>query len=116
MRWVVAPIPLGSTRIVRRFLLWPKEISEKVRWLEIAYIEQRYLKVEVPDDGYDFSFQRKWVGERWSTREQYEDFRQTHDQFRPPPAGSSEKDFLRPRYDISKLVSLLKGETIDDRA
>lgn len=40
MRWYSAEV--GDTRIVYRFLFFPRKINNQTRWLESAYIRQRY--------------------------------------------------------------------------
>jgi hypothetical protein len=43
MRWKTKQSPnIGDTRVVKRFLLFPKEIDGEYRWLEVSRIEQRY--------------------------------------------------------------------------
>ena len=41
MRWKKRPKPkIGDTRIVKRFLLFPKNLNNDVVWLEVAHIRQ----------------------------------------------------------------------------
>ena len=41
MRWTKTEI--GSTRIVKKFLIFPKTINEDTRWLEKVYYRQNYI-------------------------------------------------------------------------
>jgi len=41
MRWIKPEI--GSTRIVKKFLIFPKTINEDTRWLETVYYRQAYV-------------------------------------------------------------------------
>ena len=43
----------GDTKIVKRFLWWPKELENKVRWLETASYEREFVRF------------RGWVDKRW---------------------------------------------------
>lgn len=45
MRWYLYNHREGETRIIKRFLLFPTEIKNEVRWLEIATIYQKYLRI-----------------------------------------------------------------------
>lgn len=50
MRWKEKPIPKeGSERIVKRFLILPLLLCGEWRWLETAFIKQKFLYVY---DGY----------------------------------------------------------------
>lgn len=42
MRWNKITPKYYSRRTVRRFLLLPKRLGEQVRWLELAWIVQRF--------------------------------------------------------------------------
>lgn len=50
----------GATRIITRFLLFPKCIYNQYRWLEIVKIEQSYI-------GYDYTCDMGgfWVDKSW---------------------------------------------------
>ena len=51
MHWIKGNV--GDTRIVTRFLVFPKTINNEIRWLEKARIKQEFRKVY--DDGiYEF--------------------------------------------------------------
>lgn len=46
MRWKVRSKEepeLGETRLIRKFLLFPKRINDEWRWLERALIYQKYI-------------------------------------------------------------------------
>jgi len=49
----------GDRRVVRKFLWFPKSLLDETRWLEFAYIEERF------EDGFGFSYDiktlYKWV-------------------------------------------------------
>jgi len=42
MRWPTQRLNHGNTRVVKKFLLLPKSISEETRWLEIVKIKQTF--------------------------------------------------------------------------
>ena len=43
MKWSVsAKAEPGDVRVIKRFLLFPKRIGTEVRWLETAWVRQRY--------------------------------------------------------------------------
>ena len=48
----------GDSRVVKRFLWWPVLLDRELRWLETAYIVQRYSRV-----GY-------WYNKRFATQEE----------------------------------------------
>jgi hypothetical protein len=56
MKWTRRPE--GETRIKRVFLLWPWELDGETRWLEFAYIEQKYC---YQGDGY-----YAWCDQHWA--------------------------------------------------
>ena len=47
MRWKEKPPPndnkYGDTRVVRKFLLFPKKLRKETRWLELAWIKQVFI-------------------------------------------------------------------------
>lgn len=47
----------GHKRVIRRFLLFPTTIEYETRWLEWAFIEQRYS---------DPIYFRRWKNDRWA--------------------------------------------------
>lgn len=50
----------GETRIVTRFLLFPKEINNQYRWLEFARIRQSYIEYDFESGCGGF-----WVDKEW---------------------------------------------------
>jgi hypothetical protein len=53
MRWSYKEKPSrkeGTTRIITRFLLFPRQINQQWRWLEIAKIEQTYHNAYFTDN------------------------------------------------------------------
>jgi hypothetical protein len=43
MRWKIESDPyIGQERIIKKFLLFPKEIKNEVRWLEQATYKEEY--------------------------------------------------------------------------
>ena len=51
MRW--GTLVIGTRRIKRRFLFFPKEINNEVRWLECAKWEEQYY------------YYLTWIPTRW---------------------------------------------------
>lgn len=58
MRWRIGYCYAGDERVIRRFLLFPKEIKGEVRWLEWASIRQQ-LNGRTTHDG------PEWVDIAW---------------------------------------------------
>jgi hypothetical protein len=51
MKWKSKCKRIGDTRVVKRFLLFPRHINEEARWLETVLITQ--VVRDVPSGGYD---------------------------------------------------------------
>lgn len=71
MRWnvpYVEPPPLGTFRVVKKFLWGTVQIDNEARLLETAYIRQRFegfdeVNVNVP--------QERWRNVAWATEDEY---------------------------------------------
>jgi len=57
---------VGTTRIIRKFLYFPKEMDGEKRWLEIVYIEQRRCR----DRNYLNKTKNWWDDVRWVDSEE----------------------------------------------
>jgi len=57
MRWKIKKPKVGDERLLHKFLFFPREINDEIRWLEWVIIEQRYYF------GYDFG--NHWEDLRW---------------------------------------------------
>lgn len=57
MRWISKIPKCGQTRIIKRFLLFPRLVNHEWRWLEIAYILQEWC----------FG----WEDKDWSNRDKF---------------------------------------------
>ncbi|UUV46323.1 hypothetical protein [Bacillus phage vB_BanS-Thrax2] len=55
---------VGQTRIIGKFLLFPKVINRELRWLEYSYYEQVAIKVNVGDIWED-RYKNKWINKKW---------------------------------------------------
>lgn len=51
MRWKEKVWKIGATRVVRRFLFFPRLVAGEWRWLETVKIQQQ-LRLEVHYDGF----------------------------------------------------------------
>ena len=40
---------LGEKRVIKKFLICPRQIGTEVRWLETAWIEQKYTSASYTD-------------------------------------------------------------------
>jgi hypothetical protein len=68
MRWIKKPKPqIDDTRIVTRFLFFPKCIDGECRWLETAQIKQRY---DPGQNGYPPLYFMEWVDDCWLKSEE----------------------------------------------
>ena len=71
MKWnEMAPVKLGTLRIVKKFLWFPMRIGyERIgyegRWLETAYVEQEYIGSGYADP------HLRWINKRWATKEEF---------------------------------------------
>lgn len=62
MRWKSPRI--GDSRVLKKFLLFPRKINNEYRWFETVYIEQIYMVINYTIDG--MSFQRDdWHDTNW---------------------------------------------------
>ena len=53
MRWRhPKDIPLGTTRIIRRFAIWPTRLNDETRWLEFVKIKQVFTVIGLVDASY----------------------------------------------------------------
>lgn len=68
MRWKVrfSTCQLGDVRTVRRFLIIPKRLGDEWRWLEFAFIEQKFEKAFDAECEY---YKDKWAGKRFVDKE-----------------------------------------------
>ena len=56
---------LGKARTIRRFLLWPRTINNKTRWLEWATILQEVYRVDLEWADGKISSTYDWCDEKW---------------------------------------------------
>ena len=49
-----------QTRVVRKFIWWPRCLHRKCKWLSFANIEQYF-----GDDLYDMDVENKWFDDRF---------------------------------------------------
>ena len=74
MRWKVKKHikpRVYSTRIIKRFTLFPIELKYEKRWLETVYIKQRYEMFEFIG-GYSYL---DWVNKEFVTKEKYLEYK-----------------------------------------
>ena len=65
MRWKIKPEPKeGDYRIIKKFLFFPTNIGDDVRWLEYSYIRQQY-RSKTYWIGADPEYTIKWVNLEW---------------------------------------------------
>lgn len=53
---------VGDTRIVDRFLLFPKFLDDEWRWLELTQIQQEYNNMGLLESNWTY----KWVDLHWA--------------------------------------------------
>lgn len=56
----------GDTRVIHRFLFWPRTINGETRGLEFAYILQEHLSPCFSGMGGPTSYPSKWADKAWS--------------------------------------------------
>ena len=68
MRWKAKRKPrVGDFRVLKRFLFFPRKISEEYRWLEFGYIKQKLELVDYHnEDGEYYYSKRQWFVVGWS--------------------------------------------------
>lgn len=73
MRWknkTNTPPKIGDTRVVRKFLLFPKSLSGETRWLEKANIIQKLIESCHPCVGVGAPVHcERWIDVDWSLLE-----------------------------------------------
>jgi hypothetical protein len=67
MRWKEKHIETGTERIVQRFLWFPLCINREWRWLEVAFIKQRYFRSEAGTG------EHGWNSMEWTAQPLYMD-------------------------------------------
>lgn len=74
MRWKQrprkGPPERGAVRVTRKFLFFPKTLEGETRWLEVAYIVQRYVPARLPG-GAGYYRTAWWWNRRWATKDEY---------------------------------------------
>lgn len=55
----------GQTRLIGKFLLFPKIINRELRWLEYAYYEQVAVKTDVGGSMEWGNYKNKWRNKKW---------------------------------------------------
>jgi hypothetical protein len=54
----------GDTRVVSKFLFFPKRIDREWRWLEKASYRQICVKV-MNHGSYDYRYHKEWADKEW---------------------------------------------------
>lgn len=66
MRWKTNVTPkVGDTRVVTKFLWWPKTIDAVTRWMETASYKQEYQSYSLPSEDYPVS-RIGWIDMEWT--------------------------------------------------
>lgn len=71
MKWTIELEPiLNQERFIKKFLWFPTKIRREARWLEFAYIKQRYSVKRGKSEIYPLRVQF-WDNIEWITKQDY---------------------------------------------